>query len=139
MASDRKALIEALRRELAFIECSGYRRPEHAPWRAQFMFEDSPTCINRDSSQAQKPCGECSLIAFVPDDRRKKPSPCRYIPLNEIGETVDSLYRTGTQEQLEATVVAWLKDTIARLQQENEEASWQTPTVHVKGKVVSMD
>ena len=59
---------------------------------------------------------------------------CRNIPLNKLGETVDSLYRTVMQAELEATVVTWLKETIERLHRETEEG----PTVHVKGKVVSI-
>lgn len=139
MAQDRKTLIESLRRQLEFIERGGYRSPLHAPWRAQFMFEDSPTCINQDATGPLKPCGECPLIAFVPEEQRKKRVPCRYIPLNALGETVDSLYRTGTQKELETTVVAWLKSMISMLQREAEEASQEIPTVHVKGKRVSFD
>ena len=136
MATDHKTLIAALRGELAFIERGGYRKPGHAPWRAQFMFEDSPTCLNSDPTKPRRPCCECPLIAFVPEDQRKKRVPCRYLPLSELGETVDSLYRTGTQEELETAVVKWLRSTIERLQRESEEASLETPTVHVKGKVV---
>jgi len=137
VVQDRNALIELLRGQLAFVERGGYRRPAHAPWRAQFIFEDSPTCINRDATEPRKPCNECPLIAFVPEEQRKKRVPCRYIPLNALGETVDSLYRTGTQKELEATLVAWLKSTISRLEREAGEASEETPTVHVRGKVVS--
>ena len=139
MGMDRKTLIAALRGELAFIERGGYRKPAHAPWRAQFMFEDSPTCLNSDPTKPRKPCSECPLIAFVPEDQRKKRVPCRYLPLNQVGETVDSLYRTGTQEELEAAVVRWLNGTIERLRGESEEGSQETPTIHVKGKVVSFD
>src|SRR5215831_12087203 len=100
------------------------------------MFEDSPTCFNRDPTKERRPCSECPLIAFVPQDQCKKGSPCRYIPLNELGETVDSLYHTGTQEELEAAAVNWLKVTIEMLQREGGEASQKALTVPVKGKVV---
>lgn len=139
MLQDRHNLLRTLRGELAFIESGGYRNSIRAPWRAQFMFEDSPTCINVDPNQARKPCSECPLIAFVPEDQRKRRSPCRYIPLNELGETVDSLYRTGTQEELEAAAVTWLKARIEKLEREGNEASEKTPTVHVKGKIVARD
>jgi hypothetical protein len=88
---DRHNLLETLRAELAFIESGGYRNSSRAPWRAQFMFEDSPTCINGDPTRPRRPCSECPLIAFIPEDQRKEHSPCRYIPLNDVGETVDSL------------------------------------------------
>jgi len=139
VATDHKRLIAALRGELAFIERGGYRKSAHAPWRAQFIFEDSPTCLNSDPAKPRRPCSECPLIALVPEEQRKKRIPCRYLPLNDVGETVDSLYRTSTQEELEAAVVRWLKSTIERVQRESEEASQETPTIHVKGKVVSFD
>lgn len=135
---DRQTLLEKLRGELAFIESGGYRSPAHAEWRPQFMFEDSPTCLNRDPRQPRKPCSECALMAFVPEAFAKKRVPCRYIPLNERGETVDSFYRTGTQEELEAAVVRWLKTTIDRLERESEQAPTtdETPKVPVKAKLV---
>lgn len=139
MARDRQKLLDTLRGELAFIESGGYRKPGHARWRAQFMFEDSPTCLNVNPDTPRRPCGECPLIAFVPEDHRKQSSPCRYIPLNEVGETVDSLYRTGTLEELEGAAVRWLKMSIARLQRETDEAAGKTPTVHVKGKIVPFE
>ena len=139
MLLNRQKLLETLRGELAFIESGGYRKPGHAQWRAQFMFEDSPTCPNGDPAKARKPCSECPLIAFVPDDQRKKVTPCRYIPLNAADETLDSLYRTGTQEEVEAAAVGWLKATIDRLQREGEEVSLEIVTVHVKGKAISLD
>ena len=139
MLLNRRELLETLRGELAFIESGGYRKPGHAQWRAQFMFEDSPTCPNGDPAKARKPCSECPLIAFVPEDQRKKRTPCRYIPLNALNETLDSLYRTGTQEEVEAATVDWLKATIDRLQQESDVPPEKTITVHVQGKVVSAD
>ena len=139
MLLNRQKLLETLRGELAFIESGGYRKPGHAQWRAQFMFEDSPTCLNNDPSKARKPCSECPLIAFVPEDQRKKRTPCRYIPLNAMNETLDSLYRTGTQEEWETATVDWLKATIDRLQREGEEVSLEIVTVHVKGKAISLD
>ena len=53
---------------------------------------------------------------MVPEECREKKIPCRHIPLNVNGETVDSLYRTGTQEELEAALAIWLKSTIRRLE-----------------------
>ena len=141
MLRDRQTLLEKLRGELAFIESGGYRNPAHAEWRPQFMFEDSPTCLNRDPTQSRKPCSGCALVAFVPEGFAKKPVPCRYIPLNERGETVDSFYRTGTHEELEAAVVRWLKTTIDRLEQENEEppTTDETPKNPRKARLVSLD
>jgi hypothetical protein len=50
---------------------------------------------------------------------REAPSqkfPCQYIPLNETGETVTSLYSYGTQEELEEAVAQWLRATIGWLE-----------------------
>jgi hypothetical protein len=139
MLPDRQIVLEKLRAELAFIEGGGYRHPARAQWRPQFIFEDSPTCINRDPTKPRRPCRECALAEFVPEGFGKKRFPCRYIPLNECSETVDSLYRTGTQEELETTVAKWLKGTIKRLEQENAQvqSSEERPEIHVKARFVS--
>lgn len=79
------------------------------------------------------------LVAFVPEEQRKNGVPCRYISLNEVGETIDSFYRTGTRKDLEAAVSAWLKVTFVKPRQENERASQEAPTAHVKGRVASFD
>jgi hypothetical protein len=130
-----------LRAELAFIESGGYRNPARTLWRPQFIFEDSPTCINRDSTKPRRPCSDCALAEFVPEGFGRKHYPCRYIPLNERGETVDSLYRTGTQKELETAVVKWLEGTIKRLEEENAQvrSSEERPELHVKARFVSAE
>ena len=40
------------------------------------------------------------------------------IQVNESGRTSGSLYRTGTQDEIEATVKSWLQETIRRLESE---------------------
>ena len=141
MPQDRQVVLEKLRAELSFIEGGGYRKPARAEWRPQFIFEDSPTCLNRDPTKPRRPCSECVLAEFVPESAGKKRIPCRYIPLDERGETIDSFYRTGTQEELEAAVVKWLKATLERLEQENAQAlsGGKRPEVHVKAKFVSAE
>lgn len=119
MAKDEGRLLDALRAELAFIEKGGYRHTARAAWRPHFIFQDSPTCLNFDPTQPRRPCSDCVLMPLVPENAQSQKMPCRYISLNANGETVDSFYRTGTQEELEAAVVLWLKTTIARLQQES--------------------
>jgi len=138
---NRRALLDQLRAQLEFIEAGGYRKPDHAKWRPQFMFEDSPICLNRDSATPRKPCSECALGQFLPTEANGLHVPCRYIPLNEAGETVDSLYRSGTKEELEAAVQAWLKTTIERLEREEQAGLREQdhPAVLVKAKFVSPD
>ena len=43
--------------------------------------------------------------------------PCRHIPLNEAGESLDTLYRYDNQPEVEDTVAKWLRATIAKLQE----------------------
>jgi hypothetical protein len=118
MAQDRRSLLEALKAELSFLENGGYRKDS---WRPQFIFEDSPTCLNYKSPKHSKPCSACVLLQLVPPDRNEEEIPCRHIPLNKQGETIDSLYRTGTQEELEAAVAEWLRATIRALELERGE------------------
>ncbi|HET9802465.1 MAG TPA: hypothetical protein VFP96_04470 [Candidatus Acidoferrum sp.] len=116
MAQDRQLLLQKLRDELAFIERGGYREAGRLQWRPQFIFEDSPMCLNRDPTQKHVPCSECVLMQFVPAESKARRAPCRHIPMNEQGETIDAFYRSGTQEELEKAVVAWLKRTINDLE-----------------------
>lgn len=121
-------LVDSLKAELEFVEKGGYRK---ASWRPQFMFEDSPICINHNDPERSKPCAECILIKFVPAQSRGERFPCRHIPLNDAGETIDSLYRSGTQAELETTVAEWLKKTIRKL--EIEETTREEPEKRVAG------
>jgi hypothetical protein len=141
MANDERGLLEVLRAELKFIEKGGYRHTARAAWRPHFMFQDSPTCLNFDPTQPRKPCSDCVLMQLVPENAQSRKVPCRYIPLNKNGETVDLFYRTGTQEELEGAVVEWLKTTIKRLEREDAQASStaDSPEVHVKAKIVSAE
>lgn len=118
MSEDRRLLLDKLRAELAFIERGGYRNPVRGQWRPQFVFEDSAMCLNRDPTQKSLPCAECVLARFVPNEWTRNRAPCRHIPLNEGGETIDALYRAGTQDELEAAVIDWLKKTINKIEEE---------------------
>jgi len=72
--------------------------------------------LNYHDSRKSKPCSQCILLQFVPAEARKNQIPCRHIPLNERGETIESLYRTGTQEELESAVRSWLVREIEDLE-----------------------
>jgi hypothetical protein len=139
MANDARELLDVLRAELEFVEKGGYRNTARAAWRPHFVFQDSPTCLNFDSTKPPKRCSDCALMRLIPADAHARKVPCRYIPLNERGETIDSFYRTGTQEELEAAVAKWLKATIDRLEREKAEAlsTDERPVVRVKAKFVS--
>jgi hypothetical protein len=105
-------VLETLRLELTLLDLGLYRGP--VPARPLSVFEDSPSCPRYGADF----CPNCALMQFVPYEWRSEPVPCHYIRLNEANETIDSLYRTGTQEELEEALRNWLTATIKRLEQE---------------------
>jgi hypothetical protein len=139
MTNDTHDLLDVLTAELDFLEKGGYRHTARADWRPQFIFQDSPTCLNFDPTRPSTPCSGCVLMPLIPEDRRDTKIPCRYIRLSQYGETIDSFYRTGTQEELEAAVAQWLKNTITRLEREKAEniLSSKRPEVHVRARFES--
>jgi len=122
---DRNRVMAILKAELAFLEQGGYRRGPRYPWRPNFVFEDSPTCLNYQDKEERQPCAECPLIDFVPEERRGMRLPCRHIRLTDEGETVNTFYEWGTEEELEAALRSWLKRTIRELEH-GEHACSQT-------------
>lgn len=116
MATDDRDLLTVLRAELEFLEKGGYRHSPSAPWRPQFIFEDSPTCLNHGRIEHLRPCSECLLMNLVPADCRDEKIPCRHIPLNAQGFTIDTYYRLGTHEEIETALAAWLRKTIKELE-----------------------
>lgn len=122
MHKDERDLLEVLKFELEFLEKGGYGRSPREPWRPRFIFEDSPTCMNYDCKENPEPCGHCVLMQLVPADCRSERIPCRYIPFNAAGETLDSMYRWGEQHEIEETVENWLRTTIAKLEEERSAA-----------------
>jgi hypothetical protein len=58
------------------------------------------------------------LIKFVPSELQSESSPCRFIPLNEKGETIDYFYRCGTQLEMEEALAGWLRSEITRIEQQ---------------------
>jgi len=123
MPVDKRDLLEVLKAELAFIENGGYSHPKRSAWRPQLMFQDSPSCLNFDSTQPPAPCNECVLAQLAPKDQQERKLPCRHISLNQQGQTIDSFYRSGTQEELVVAVTQWLKTTIGRLEREKAQAA----------------
>ena len=63
------------------------------------------------------------MIRLVPAELREQEFPCRYIPLNDKKETVESLYRTGTHQEMEEALRDWLNRVIAQLEAENTQES----------------
>lgn len=102
MGESKRDVLEVLKTELMFLKLGGYslRSAALAP---EFIFEDSPTCINC-GREDRLPCTECVLIQFVPPERCSEKIACRYIPLNASGETLDALYRYGNAQEVEEAV-----------------------------------
>lgn len=134
MATDRCDLLTVLKKELQFLEEGGYRETTRAPWRPQFIFQDSPTCLNFDPSHTPKPCSECAVLEVVPEHLRAQKIPCRYIPIAGDGRSIDWFYRNGTQQELELVFSNWLRNTIALLEREEiaRQHPGKTPEIHVK-------
>lgn len=122
MQKDERDLLEVLKFELKLLEDGGYGRSPRSPWRPQLIFEDSPTCINFNSVEDPRPCTDCVLIQVVPPEFRSAQIPCRHIPFDSSGETLDSLYRYGDQVEIEQVVGGWLRATIKRLEEERAAA-----------------
>ena len=134
MTGDARDLLRVLKAELEFLEKGGYRHTARAAWRPQFIFQDSPTCLNFDPAQPPKPCSDCVLMQLVPKDQQNRKIACRYIPLNEQGETIDSFYRYGTRDELEAAFGKWLRATIQRLEKSGQPEAGRETEIHVRAK-----
>jgi len=108
-----KDRLQILRNELQLLDGGGYRSP--ILWRSPRIFEDSPTCPKDPWSAC--PRGDCVLLEYVPKQSRQETVPCRHIPLDESGETLATLYNTGTNAEIQLTVREWLLKRIAELEQ----------------------
>lgn len=123
MARDDRNILEVLKFELSFLEQGGYGRSVRTPWKPTSIFQDSISCLNFGDPQRTHPCSECLLMDFVPPEERTTEVPCHHIPLNQSGETVDSVNRYDNQQELEDKVREWLKAMIARLEERRAAAS----------------
>lgn len=113
-------LIELLKEELDYVELGGYEHAR-AQWRPAMMLEDSPVCLRFGHWRFGQPagevlCNECPLMALVPANHRDKSAPCRYIPLDSEGQTLNSLYRSAGEQETVGIFRQWLKTTLDRLE-----------------------
>jgi len=118
MAQDGRDILEVLKFELNFLLDGGYGRSPHAPWRAPAVFEDSPICPNFCDPARPHPCDSCLLERFVPQGQKKESVPCRFIPVSKDGRTIEDLYRTGSQIEMEEALANWLRAQIERIERE---------------------
>jgi hypothetical protein len=118
MSTDNRDILEVLKFELNFLEQGGYGRSVRTPWKPTSIFQDSLSCINFNDPERPNPCTACLLHDLVPAQYRDESVPCHHIPLNEAGETVDTMEHQYTQAELEEAVRAWLRRTIGRIEQD---------------------
>jgi hypothetical protein len=120
MGCERRELIEKLKLELEVLENGGYAPSVREPHREQRVFRDSVSCPNLGTEVKVDPCSSCYLMEFVPREHQEKADACHYIPLNERGDTTISLLQEHGEEALHAALHAWLQETIAQLELEEE-------------------
>ncbi len=63
-------------------------------------------------------CENCPLVDLAPSEHRNAESPCRHIPLNQQGESIETILRKGDQTYLEAQLITWMEQTALCLQKE---------------------
>lgn len=120
--TSKSNLIRLLEAELDLIESGGYESPAGHPEVKRPLFDRSVSmaCINHwDVPGHEADCHEdCVLLEAVPKESRGEKLPCHHIPLNAAGETVSSLEATAGPERAQEEVKRWLRETIARLKQQ---------------------
>ena len=119
---DDRDLLDVLKFELQVLEKGGYGSSPREPWRQHLAFEDSPSCMNYDARENPAPCEECVLMQLVPPDQRGAKIPCRHIPLTKEGETLEYLYKCGSQQEIEDAMRNWLRSTIQQIESQRAQA-----------------
>src|SRR5438105_9518597 len=114
---DNRDLLEVLKFELAFLEQGGYGRCVRTPQTPTSLFQDSLTCLNFGESERVHPCDECLLFPFVPSASRNENVPCHHIPLNQKGDTLETLDKGYNRIEQEEALRNWLRAEIRRLEQ----------------------
>ena len=118
MDKNLHVVLNLLKRELEFLEHDGYKRSPDRPWRAPYLFEESPSCPNYSDGAWQTLCQDCWLMQFVPGDLHYEQIPCRFVPLTPDGLTVDTLYRCATSAESEEALRLWLHQRIREIENE---------------------
>ena len=119
MDFDKKEMIEQLKFEIMMIEKGGYNPSVRAPRQAPEIFRDSITCLNVGLETKEHPCASCFLSEFAPAEaRNSKDDLCHKIHLNDRGDTIESLKAEGDPNKLQASLLDWLKNTVAKLEHE---------------------
>ena len=119
MGFDKKEMIEQLKFEIQMIENGLYYPSVREPRQNPEIFRDSITCLNVGLEEKEHACSSCLLSEFAPPEvRNSNDDICHKIPLNEKGDTIESLKAEDDPHKLQAAVLNWLKRTVARLEEE---------------------
>ena len=105
--------LSMLKNELKFLNRGNYR--SQTGWGAPLYFEDSEMCCRSPFYSCRS--SRCVLMRFVPERYRSEPVPCRYIPLNASGQTLEMLYRIASKrDEIEESLRSWLLSAISGLE-----------------------
>lgn len=116
MPSDKRNLLDVLKEELRFLEEGGYSRVASHYWKPVSVFQNSASCPNLNDPTRSVPCDDCVFRELVPPQYRDETVPCHFIPLNHDGETIHSMERQYSEEEVQEAVAVWLRTTIRRLE-----------------------
>ena len=116
MNFDKRDVIEQLKLEARILEGGGYQPSVREPRKELRIFRDSVSCPNLGLEEKRTPCAHCWLMEFVPQEFRNTTDPCRFIALNERGDSIDTLEAAGQRGKVEAALLGWIRKTIAHLE-----------------------
>ncbi len=117
----KREIIEILRYELNFLEQGGYEHKATGEGLPS-PFRTGYSCINFGDPLRRHACHECTLWQFVPEKARTDDVPCHGIEL-EVGVTIGELLRGNDRQRLIKLLEHWLRETIARLEAEEQAVS----------------
>jgi hypothetical protein len=78
-------------------------------------------CIGANPRPPADCSADCPLLELAPPESRTSQIPCRQIPLNEQGETVESIAATRATTYLEEQLTQWMEKTARQLKRELRE------------------
>jgi len=119
MGFDKKEMIEQLKFEIEMIEKGRYYPSVREPRQNPEIFRDTITCLNVGLEEKEHACTSCFLSELAPPEIRTSTGDiCHKIPLNEKGDTIESLKAESDPYKLQGTVLSWLKKTVVKLEEE---------------------
>jgi hypothetical protein len=119
MGFNKKEKIDQLKFEIEMIEKGRYYPSVRDPCHNPEIFRDTISCLNVGLAEKKYPCSSCFLSDFAPPELRNfRGELCHKIPLNEKGDTIESLKTSDDPYRLQETVLVWLNNTVTRLNQE---------------------